>query len=632
MFRKILGLLIGLTTATSSHAAWDFRGEPNGWGTTRMAFVGESRHFIRQAFASNQTQFKVARDDGWVVSFPAQNFKVPAGKTYDIIFFENTKTIQADAVPATENWVYRGTTNGFGITPMTKNGATFTICQDFGATDPRFKISNGNKAAWVENYPESDFRVTPNTSFDIAFTPATRNIAVTKRSSSCATADLNIDRSLIVHDQATLNAADFSLISVMNQLAGQLNALNPSAPVTNATLFARMWDTQNVPPGANAGGPNCTGNLNGFPVECRPEGKQAFNPTVALNNYHPIALVNRFDLRDKTGFKDCGEHRIIFGLNSLSIVNRNFIIFEATLPNPTPGIANGCAPIVNFWKNLSNEPSAANRATALRNFYFNGIPSQGVRAVIDSRNYGIGAGQIRTNQFIEGTSWVLKEFKIAIENGVTLIKPVSDKNNPFGELFNTTRTDALATNFRSQFIIGIGNLLGSDLSSINLPATGDQHNNGQSHANSPIPAENDYLGHSVNFFSASNPAPSDFRNAIQAELTKANSNLSVDQLLRRAMAMTCGGCHQPSGTLTGANSVGPNQSWPDTLGFVHVSESVDSTNAFPISPALRNVFLPARKIDMQNFINQLNAPAAPSNAAPSSVPPATPPLSGKRSG
>jgi hypothetical protein len=606
MFKKICLTLAGLLAVSQAHA-WDFRGEPNGWGTTRMTFVGASRHFIRQSFSATQDEFKIASDSGWATAFPAQNFVVAPGKTYDITFFENTKVIQADEVGATENWVFRGTTNNWGITPMTKSGGVFTICQNFGSNDPRFKISNGNKGSWVEAYPESDFRVPLNASIDITFNPATRGIQTSVRSTACGVSNvvLDSDRSLLVHDLATLNGAD------------------PAETVNNIQLFARFWDTQNVAPGFVPGGPKCTGLLNGFTHECRSqEGFQAQTPNDFIGAYIPLALVNRFDLRDKVNFSNCGENRIIYGLANRA--GRNFIIFEAQMPNPTPGSASGCAPIVNFWKNLSAEPNAANRAAALRSFYFSGIASQNVRPVIDIRNYTTGAGQIRTNQFM-GFSWLLKEFQTAVEGNTSIIKPVSVKANPFGQLFNGTRVDTLAVDFRNQFLANMSSLLISDLSTFSLTVQNNAHNNGQSHASGDT-TENAYASHVTTDFSA----------AIQNRATQLGSSLTAAQIVNRATAMTCGGCHQPSSFgLTSANSVGPGQTWPDTLSFTHVSE-FSSNGSFPLSPALQNVFLPARKTDLQNFIKSLGgataAAASLSIQSFTSEPAPTPPLVGKRSG
>ncbi|RYY75263.1 MAG: hypothetical protein EOO52_07510 [Gammaproteobacteria bacterium] len=406
--------------------------------------------------------------------------------------------------------------------------------------------------------------------------------------------EIDSERSLFVHDLATLNGANFSLSRVFAQLADQFNRANPSSPIDNVQLFARFWDTQNPAPGFVEGGPKCTGVLNEFPLECRiQEGLQAQTPEEFLGSYIPLALINRFDLRDKNSFTDCGESRIIFGLTNNP--GRNFIIFEAQMPNPTPGLAAGCVPIVNFWKNLSAESDASVRASLLDAFYFNGLPEDNVRPVIDIRNYAPKTGQIRTNQFM-GFTWVLKEFKTTVERGQSIIKPAPVKANPFGEFFNNGRLAGIAVDFRNQFLNYMGSLLIEDISTFSLTIQSDGHNNGQSHASGLELEENDFMSH------LDQGINQDFRNAIQIRSGQLGSSLSTNQIVNRATAMTCGGCHQPSAFgLTNSDSVGDGQTWPETLGFTHVSEFA-SDGVFPISPALQEVFLPARKVDMESFI------------------------------
>ena len=327
--RMFLGVMVSVV-CSNVFAAWDFRGEPNNWGSTRLtAVAGDANKFvIRQTFSATQDEFKIAKDAAWAESYPAQNFKVAAGKTYDITFFQNTHAIQVVEVivnssssnsssskisssssskvsstsssvvssskssssssrsssivssssAANETWLFRGTTNSWGVnTPMTKSGNVFVTCQDFAANDPRFKISNGNKltpTTWVEAYPAQDLRVAINTSFDITFDSKTKAITIIPRTSLCGS--INPDRSLIIHDEATLNFSDskgpvFGLERVLTQLADQLNEKNTKHPTNARELFARMWDSQNTPANAvYSDGPKCTGILNGFPSECRP--------------------------------------------------------------------------------------------------------------------------------------------------------------------------------------------------------------------------------------------------------------------------------------------------------------------------------------------------------------------------
>ncbi len=631
MYKKILLSSVALLCASQSFAGWEFRGEPNNWGITPLLPVGGDRHFIRQAFSASQDEFKIAKDGSWAISFPVQNVVVVPGKTYDITFFEGNKTIQADPVPATENWVFRGTPNAWGKTVMVKSGSNYVTCQNFGAaaTDPRFRIMNGNKADWVEAYPVGDQRVTANTSFDITFNPATRAITTTARTSTCAAPFVvNIDRSLYVRDEAMLNISNssgpvFSLDKVLAQFAVQFNTLNPTRPTSGGELFARMWDTQNPPPGMIAGGPKCTGILNGFEHRCRPvEGVQAGQAFEFMSKYKPVSIVNRFDLRDKVNFSNCGEARIIYALNNANS-DRNFIIFEAQLPNPQAGVASGCKPIADFWKDLTLDNDDTSRARKLRDFYFTGIPAQNVRAVFDIRNYTFGTGQIRTNQFMSFDPWVLKEFKFTVENGLSIVKPVSVKSNPTGFQFNEARTDALSVQFRTQFLNNMASLVNPDINKFFLTVQDDLNNNGQSHSNSVFSIENDF-----------STASAGFKTSIQSRAVQLGSTLTTAQILNRATAMTCGGCHNPDTfRLTNADSIGAGQTWPNSLGFTHVDERSVVNGKFTISPALLNVFLPARKADFEAFINSTSGAAA---AAPSintqSVPVETTTVTGKRSG
>lgn len=411
------------------------------------------------------------------------------------------------------------------------------------------------------------------------------------------------DRALFVHDKATINASGVSLRGLMNRLAQQMTAANLGDPVTGNDLFGRLWDTQNpleqaVFPGI---GEKCTGTLNDFSINCRPgEGNQARDPQ-AIDDFTPIALVNRFDLRDKQAFLHCGEYRVIFARRTLG---RVFMIFEAQIPNPTPGIPEGCLPVAQFWQGLSTDKDPVSRGQKLNGFYFNGLPNASIRAAFDHRNYAQETGQIRTNEFMAGP-WLLKEFKTSIRAGRNLIDAVTVKSNPQGALFSSSNPDPRAAPFRAEFLSHLASLLeGRDTFSL---MNSDIFNNGQSHAQFPESGENDYAA-VVN--SDSDPA---FKAALQQRLVALGSDLTTDQVLRRASAMTCGGCHEPSSFgLQDINSIGTGLSWPGTLGFVHVNEfSSPASPAFEISPALKNVFLPFRKKELEEFLaSPLNVPDA----------------------
>lgn len=452
-----------------------------------------------------------------------------------------------------------------------------------------------------------------NSSSSLSSSSAVSSVAVS--SASPVPVTVNVDRSLFVHDLATLTPVPIRLIDVMNQLATQMNAINTAtaAQINGTQLFGRMWNQQRSLPNGN-----CTGSVNGWSAVCRnSEGAQASSPELHIDRYQVIGLVNRFDLRDNFSFNDCGEYRIIFARTD---GQRNFIIFEALVPNPTPGVASGCRPIQQFWQGLTTQNTPSVRSQLLRDFYFNGLPAAGVRAPIDIRNYSQNTGQIRTNQFMEPT-WLLKEYKVSTASGVSTLNLVSDKSNPVANLFNVNNLDPRAVAFRSDFVANLPSLLINNLSTFSLTITNDAHNNGQSHASGSAFVENNFLSS----FTA-NSRNSSFDTAIRNRLTELGSSLTVDQVLNRATAMTCGGCHQPSAYgLTSANTVGPSQSWPDSGFFVHVNEISNSSGAFPLSPALINVFLPTRKLDMESFLNNPASTGKPGQTTPTAP-------TGKRSG
>ena len=421
-------------------------------------------------------------------------------------------------------------------------------------------------------------------------------------------------RSIFVRDNATLGTTGITLGGVFTRLADQLNLANASDRITAEQLFARMWETQKQTPG-NSGipGPKCTGIVNGFQADCRNiEGAQSNNAAGQIALYRLISLVNRFDLRDTVNFSNCGEYRMVFGRTD---GQRNFIIFEAQLPNPGAG-SSGCAPIANFWASLSQTADANLRASNLAKFYFEGISGSNVKPVIHIDNFATTTGQIRTNMFMEPT-WLLKEFKIT-RSGLNLIVPVSVKSNPFGDLFSSSRTDALAVNFRSSFLTNLPSLI-KDRDTFFLSVASNTANNGESHASGDI-SENNF----------SSKVSIQFKADIQNRLNALGSPLTPDQVINRAEAMTCGGCHQPSAFgLTANNSIASGITWPNTLGFVHVSESLGIDGNFSISPALRDVFIPARKKDFEAYLNSTGLGVLQKTSAPAG---SASTITGKRSG
>jgi hypothetical protein len=467
-----------------------------------------------------------------------------------------------------------------------------------------------------------------------------------------STADIDIHRTLFVHDSATLNAGNFSLRRTLQKLSDDVIASVPAT--TPETIFRQFMDTQNdTASAATAGNPHCddnNGKVNGYPLNnCpRPEGIEAGGTLADItsridNDYKPVALVNRIDLADK-GWKNCGEHRIVYGKGPGA---KNLVIFEAVLPNPKPGCRSGCRDVIDFWLDLSDDINPASRATKLENFFYTGLP--GFQPVVKTTHYtsgtssvygGSSSGQIRTNQFLFKSGlgqgpWTLKEFKTFLScSGGSCdydILPSSVKVNPYGVLWNrdvATGTvpplpagnsfataiaglQTLAQNFQGDVLaqVTIDKLASPDINTFTYEVKLDK-NAAESQSQSPV--IDDYA---AQFNGAADAA---FRNDMNT--AAAPFALSGAQVVNRAMTQSCAGCHLPNGFgLTAPNSIGPGMSWPSALTFVHVDTppaiSIASqpgfdpanfggnTQGFNISPALLNAFLPARQNNLTTLAN-----------------------------
>ncbi|MCG5056033.1 MAG: hypothetical protein KA712_24015 [Myxococcales bacterium] len=433
--------------------------------------------------------------------------------------------------------------------------------------------------------------------------------------------------SLAITDVAML--APFTFERVLTQLVAQSNVPG----LTPLQLFRQWWDTQNPGPGLGLG-PHCDDELdasgapvlNGYPYPCRPlEGAQAqsdpfSNPGTNPDAYVPIGLFNRFDLAAKNG-SFCGEYRIVFAKRS-GITNefqRNLIIFEGALRNPHPlDKLAGCRKVAKFWAELSKEKKANKRLAALEKFYFQG--NENFNAAVDVRAFGDNArdfGQVRVNSFINPPGaqsaqvpWSLREFKL-IRSGCNEDRtsceamrfvPTTVKNNAFGALFNPVEKAELApafveraTTFQDRFPeVAVESLLASDPTEISVDVP-PRFNAAQSLSSSTqIDRYERQFG----------DVPTAFHAAIQSRLDTLGSPVTPLQVVRRAMTISCAGCHRLNDAAPN-NDLGNGLTWAPSLGFVHVSErefEPDDPTRHRISDALKNVFLPKRLQVLETFL------------------------------
>jgi hypothetical protein len=288
------------------------------------------------------------------------------------------------------------------------------------------------------------------------------------------------------------------------------------------------------------------------------------------------------------------------------IGGRGFYIFEAALPNPTPGDVTGCLGIAEFWQGLSAITDETTLATDLTNFYYNGGVVPDVGPVVAAANYGLasdgsgyGPGQIRANMFINGFEWNLREFKTdltCVGSGsgggsggdvcTLTIDHVSVKNNPALQLFEGSAS--LSSEFLADFPANVKTLASSNNATIGMVTVDDLFNTYESVEQPPQEAD-------VEYDLATDSA---LTSAITSKLSKLKiTDLDTTQILRRATTQTCAGCHEVS-TFGNESQIGSGSNvWPASDGFVQINEQSQP------SVALTGTFLPHRKQVLDQFID-----------------------------
>ncbi len=421
--------------------------------------------------------------------------------------------------------------------------------------------------------------------------------------------DVDTRRSLFETSEEAL--ASFSMHEVLAALAS-----NAGVSADPEALHDQLFDTFDAAPGvtdgahcdddvASGGGPG----LNGYPLQCpRAERQQVGN----LDAWFPIAAVNRFDLAPSDG-ANCGEARLVFANNAPIGPGRNFVIFEAKIPNPAPGCGiDACAPVQEFWAELSDIDSPAKRGSALRSAFLDGneqLKKAGFGPFVTSTAFGFGAGQVRTNSFNQGP-WTLREFKTLtvfqkndIASSLTppqsfvRFVPVPVAANPFGLLWDDTAGLPHTKACANALIDNVANLMTDDpnLMGVSVPVECLA-------AESPDTSVMDY-GQQLN---EKGPLAAGLRKQV-LQLDPLSSLTAVQIANRALFSGGCIGCHQRSNIVFNRD-LGNGVVAPSSLGFVHTSESRGACgdgnfDCFRISPALENSFLPHREQVMEDFLN-----------------------------
>ncbi|MBR1224523.1 hypothetical protein JQ600_06310 [Bradyrhizobium sp. AUGA SZCCT0176] len=361
----------------------------------------------------------------------------------------------------------------------------------------------------------------------------------------------------------------------------------------------------------------------------------------------PVGLFNRLDLVPED-WSDCGEHRIVYTFNKAidhgnsPPASRMTIIFEARLRNPLGGQI-GCQPVAEFWANLSKLADGGVIADELDRFYYTGL-SANIGPVVHADNYRFG--QVRGNLFVNkvGTStgpvqWNLREWIItSVDGNSSSFVPVTVKTNPLAELYGagvpaTAAPQARAATVKDEFWREFkGSYLGQ-LIEFDEVATDKNHKNYDKRLDRTAP-EFDLKVFKSYLFSKLGARFDDKFNEFQSSVSPIDNpmgpaidntafkqtvvdpeaarlaKVGVDstQLVARAAAVTCAGCHNffkagpPAGTAPIAKLGAEEILWPASLNFVHIDEKA------ALSPALTEFFIPFRREQLEKLVCKPSAP------------------------
>jgi hypothetical protein len=435
-------------------------------------------------------------------------------------------------------------------------------------------------------------------------------------------------RALVVRDPEVLSR--FSFERVMTQLVDIAGDAK-----TPEELAKRLFDAQNpAAQGVFSDNTHCddADNLafkNGPAVFCpRAEGALASSPGLFQpghpDAFEPVAIVNRFDLTPQSG-SNCGEYRIVFAKTSgrTDPANRVFLIFEAALLNPMGfDPIGGCRPVAEAWASLATETDVEVVAHKLEELFFTGLP--GFLPVVHPDHYGAVSseddpygsshGQVRVSQQMQ-SPWEMREYHLKRTAPADMtynlrFEPVTVKNNPSANLFDTSNQSMDAVMFRNEFIWNnLSNLSQPSLSKVRM-GIGKQFNMGESVVSGDDSV--DYASYGIGV------AGSDFASEIQNTIDISNFGqdcppgdpLTAESVLHRATALTCAGCHAPQRFLGETRSLGCGLTFPSTLGEVHIDENGT------LSEALTDVFLPRRAEILSTYLKNCDMAAIMNNFEP----------------
>jgi hypothetical protein len=239
----------------------------------------------------------------------------------------------------------------------------------------------------------------------------------------------------------------------------------------------------------------------------------------------------------------------------------------------------------------------------LERFYFDGIP--GFRPAIHPDHFSITGGGVRTSEQTSITLGGVRMYQFRTtkqcdgDNCTFRMTPDVLENLPFSPLFDATANLPKGKAFRDAFVSQVQNLAIRDVNLYFMQIPRDF-----------LQVESNALDSEATFafdvpFSRGRAIPEgvEFRNRIQAELTRIGSTLTPEQIILRAETQDCVGCH-----FLGA-PVGEGVVFPRSIDAIQqVTEDQPETgefgpnSRFRISSAMTDVFIPHRMKILTDFL------------------------------
>jgi hypothetical protein len=427
---------------------------------------------------------------------------------------------------------------------------------------------------------------------------------------------LSMARSFAVTDKAIVSSSSFTLDRVLTQLVARSGVTS----VTAQQLIRQMFDTQTPRPGlADATAPHCDDTIlngvpsfNGFPRRCpTAEATLAATPYTS-DEWFTLGLINRFDVAPPDG-SNCGQYRLVFAHreNDPSKIQRLHLIFEAVLPNPHPeaGLA-GCRPVAQFWSDLSSIDSMDLRRQRLEKFFFEGL--DGFAPVVDPPNFAEPGGIRSLQQRAPPGGQRFYQVRLAknCEAGDCTLRMVPDviENSPFGLLADGRNTSSAAHAFRDEFIKQVATLAIDDINLFHMQIP-KQFLMVESNPNNDVNTEAIDAAFDAGKTSAEG---ADFKNRIQAELTRAGSTITPENVMRRAAFESCFACHGLNGNVGLGGGVTIAFSPKFASQFIS-EDNLDDGEAGPqsrfgVDPIIQTQFAPHRMQILQDFLRNGTAP------------------------